>query len=320
MPSSETAPPIRVLYIGGVGRSGSTLLDRLLGQAPGWCSLGEVRDLWRRGVLEDRLCGCGARFSACPMWNAVGEVAYGGWSRGDAESIMRLAGSVNRLRRVPQLVRPVRSSRFGRQLREYAAVLEALYRAVSEVTGARVLVDSSKAPSYALVLHRVPSVDLKVAHLVRDSRGMAYSWTKTAVRPDADPVANMARLHPVRSAARWLSRNLLVDRFNSLGIPTRRWRYEDLVRAPEKVLGAIAELAEKESAAVDWGAIVGPGEAKLAPAHTVQGNPMRMRVGAVAMRVDDAWETELPARHARVVTALTWPLLRRYHYAGRHSS
>ena len=42
-----------VLYIGGMGRSGSTLVDRVLGQAPGVCSVGELVFLWERGVLAN---------------------------------------------------------------------------------------------------------------------------------------------------------------------------------------------------------------------------------------------------------------------------
>ena len=36
------AGPVRVLYIGGLGRSGSTLLDRMLGQLDGVWSVGEL--------------------------------------------------------------------------------------------------------------------------------------------------------------------------------------------------------------------------------------------------------------------------------------
>ena len=49
----------RVLVVGGWGRCGSTLLDMLLGQIDGFVSAGEVRELWLRGCVEDRPCGCG---------------------------------------------------------------------------------------------------------------------------------------------------------------------------------------------------------------------------------------------------------------------
>src|SRR5713101_2080953 len=49
----------RILYLGGLGRSGSTLIERLLGELPGVCAVGEVVHMWRRGVVEGERCGCG---------------------------------------------------------------------------------------------------------------------------------------------------------------------------------------------------------------------------------------------------------------------
>ena len=42
--SDDTAP--KVLFIGGYGRSGSTLLDRVLGSTDGFFSAGELRSLF----------------------------------------------------------------------------------------------------------------------------------------------------------------------------------------------------------------------------------------------------------------------------------
>jgi hypothetical protein len=41
-----------VLFLGGLGRSGTTLVERVLGAIPGACPLGEVVHLWRRDVLR----------------------------------------------------------------------------------------------------------------------------------------------------------------------------------------------------------------------------------------------------------------------------
>ena len=49
----------RVVSIVGPGRSGTTLLGEILGEVPGVFDAGELRWLWRRGLGEDRRCGCG---------------------------------------------------------------------------------------------------------------------------------------------------------------------------------------------------------------------------------------------------------------------
>ena len=51
-----------VTYIGGCQRSGSTMLDRFLGQVPGYVSAGEVVHLWTRGLQRNESCGCGEPF------------------------------------------------------------------------------------------------------------------------------------------------------------------------------------------------------------------------------------------------------------------
>jgi hypothetical protein len=41
---------------------------------------------------------------------------------------------------------------------------------------------------------------------------------------------------------------------------------------------------------------------------------MRLRTGALPVRVDDEWVAEFPAHHRRLVTVVTWPFLRAYGY------
>ena len=48
-----------VVYIAGSGRSGSTLLERALGEIPGFVNVGELIDLYRRVADHGELCGCG---------------------------------------------------------------------------------------------------------------------------------------------------------------------------------------------------------------------------------------------------------------------
>ncbi|HMB70712.1 MAG TPA: sulfotransferase, partial [bacterium] len=68
---------LKVLYIAGNGRSGSTLLDVILGQIPGFFPVGEVRNVWDYGVVENRPCGCGEAFHDCPFWSRILSGAYG---------------------------------------------------------------------------------------------------------------------------------------------------------------------------------------------------------------------------------------------------
>jgi hypothetical protein len=305
---------VKVLYIGGLGRSGSTLLDRMLGQIPGYFSAGEVRDLWQRGLRENALCGCGIPFRECEVWTQVGKEAFGGWDQIDPAEVQSLGRAVDRHGLIPLILAPRAWPPFRSKLDRYARFLAPLYRAINEVAGSRVVVDSSKAPSTAFLLRRVPGLDLRLIHLVRDSRGVAYSWTKRVVRPDMlNRDAEMHRYPPTRMALRWLSRNGMMELLGRLGHAEIRVTYEELVSAPrvqlERILIGLGEPVLP--GALDF---ISDGQIDLRPNHTVMGNPIRMETGPVRLRIDEQWRTSMDPRQVGMVTFLTRPLLRRYGY------
>jgi hypothetical protein len=115
---------------------------------------------------------------------------------------------------------------------------------VADVSGASVVVDSSKHASTAFLLRRAPGLDLRVVHLVRDSRGVAYSWAKRVQRPEVTGEgAEMPRYGAGRAAAKWLSYNSLFHLLAATGVPTLPLRYEQLVAEPSRSLGEIASFA-----------------------------------------------------------------------------
>ena len=103
---------VPVLYLAGLGRSGTTLIERTLAETPGVTGLGEVMHLWERGLGRNELCGCGVPFASCPFWREVGARAFGGWERVDAERMTWLKGQVDRASRVPAIATSL-SARFA---------------------------------------------------------------------------------------------------------------------------------------------------------------------------------------------------------------
>ena len=302
---------VRILFVGGSGRSGSTLLDRAIGQLPGFFSGGEILDIWRAGVGENRLCGCGRPFAECEVWQAVGQSAFGGWNAVDRVASEREVRSFG----FAEGMRVVLSGR-ERMHDRFAArteVLRRLYGAISEVTDGAWIIDSSKAPYYGLALSMVPDFDVRAIHIVRDSRAVAYSWAKHVQRPDTPGrVVMMHRLGATSVSARWDAYNWMME---ALGrrMPVARLRYEAFLRDPRFQLErAMATLGLGDSAAsmshLETGMI------RLGTDHTVMGNPMRMATGEIPLREDDEWRSQLPALPRAVVTAMTWPMLLRYGY------
>lgn len=311
---SATERPV-VLYIGGLGRSGSTLLDRLLGQLPGFVSAGEVVHLWERGVGADELCGCGRHFSECPFWTEVGRAAFGpgSWAA-IAPSMHERRLLVDRNRFIPKLAVPALFPGYARRMRGYARDLGQLYRGISQVSGCGVVVDSSKHSSLAYLLRHVPGIDLRVVHMVRDGRGVVHSWGKQVRKPEVvGDVAYMPVYSPTRSATLWSVHNALVGGLARFGVPSIVVRYEDLVRDPRPEVDRVLTLAGVDPATVRTD-FLGPDWVELAPTHTVAGNPMRFKRGRLQLRADEEWRTSMGTRERRLVSALTWPLAARYGY------
>jgi hypothetical protein len=305
--------PVTVLYVGGIGRSGSTLLDRMLGQLPGFVSVGELVFLWERGLGANERCGCGATFRDCPFWTAVGARAFGGWDRVDLSAVLARKARVDRNRFVPALMARGLLPAFDARRRAHAEMLAPLYRAIHQESGADVVVDSSKHVSTAAVLRTASGVDLRIVRLIRDPRGVAHSWAKHVGRPDVDGTAEMARIRPARAAARWLAYNAMMEVVR-LGRPSALVRYETLVGDPETTLRSLAGLAGRP---VDPPlTFLEQGRVRLEPAHTVAGNPLRFRNGWLDLRLDDEWTRDMARRDQRVVTGLTLPALAAFGYLG----
>jgi hypothetical protein len=163
------------------------------------------------------------------------------------------------------------------------------------------------------VLRWSAGLNLRVVHVVRDARGVAYSWTKTVARPETDGAEEMTKYSPGRSAMLWNAHNAAFGLLARRGVPVRRIRYEEFVSDPRLVLADLAAFAGVSLGPSDLD-FIEDGHADLKVGHSAAGNPMRFTVGRVALRRDDAWVSALPPRQRRLVGAVCAPMLRAYGY------
>jgi hypothetical protein len=324
-PARSLAP--RILAVAGTGQNGSTLLSRLLGEVPGVVAVGEIGRLWDKALVERDPCSCGKVIHDCVFWAEVGARAFGGWDQVDGSDVARLRDSLQfgdrRLQHpfaLPFLLAPSVWPRFASQLRTYQELMDRLYRAIAEVADGALIVDAMKVPAHVYMLSGLrgldPAYDVRFVHLVRDSRGVAYSKSKVVKRQGAGDDFR-ARRSPVKSATQWtwfnLSSSALVA---TRHVPMIRVRYEDVVRDPAAQMRALFRHAGID-AEHDLSFIRGR-TVTLTSGHIVAGNRMRSISGEIALR-EDQWRTQLERRARITVTTVTWPLLRRYGYTGRRA-
>jgi len=297
----------------GWGRSGSTLLDTLLGEVDGFFSSGELHNIWQEGLTEGRKCGCGRPVVACPVWSEVLAGVFSDPGSLNLAEIIRWQNEELRTRHTWRVMRSSSGDRVpSRALLRSADVMERLYRKVGEVTGAEVVVDSSKVPSNAALLELMPGIEPFFLQLVRDPRASAFSWQRQKARLDLHEAEGMPRFGLTKSSLNWLA-------FNAAGEALRRrhprrsylLRYEDLMAKPQDTVGGIVRFVGGTDRTLPF---ADERIAHVRENHTVSGNPSRFRTGRIEIREDDEWKSsQSPLRRAFVV-ALSLPLLHRYRY------
>ena len=302
----------RVVYILGYGRSGSTVLDSILGNHPCAEGVGELYALLRPGWLESQTCACGQPAGQCAFWTEVlhqwtarttpdGRQAYArGWRRFEIarSSLLDLVWQ----QRCPKTA-----------LRGYLACTRALYQAIAAASGKPVVVDSSKNPARAYAISMIPEVDLRLVHLVRDVRGVAWSQMKT-IRRDAGPGAaqDLPGRPAWRTALGWAATNARADWLRRRVGPDRHCfvRYEDFVADPSATLAQIGRAIDLDLTALAESVRSG---LPLHIGHTIAGNRLRM-AGRVQLRADAEWLHKLSPWNRRICWLLAGWKMRQYGY------
>lgn len=300
---------MKVVYIAGYGRSGSTLLGARLAQTPRVCFAGELTLIWGSGFRHNRLCSCGRAFFDCAYWQEVVRLAFGADGTTIAAQALGQKLALEHMRHLPHMLAPSAiSHRFLSNFRDYLDILSALYCAIQEVSGCDVIVDSSKIPTYLATLSHLEDIDLNVAHLVRDSRAVAYSWRRRKPRHDTHKPQDMSVRAFRQSAMEWNTKNALTHGVRTRARSYGRYRYEDLVcDLPTEM----ARLANQTRMPNMYGL---PASASSSEIHCLNVNPSIFKPDFTRIRPDVEWETEMDAHGRRLVTAYTFPLLLAYGY------
>ena len=305
---------MKVLFITGAGRSGSTILSTLLGQLDGFLSVGEVAFLWFWGILEGQRCGCGAEIPECPLWKEAARP----FLNAPRQEVQSLAAATLRLKSRPAVRRMLGGKRaqFEGDVQCYASALQSVYRGLREATGCSVLIDSSKDAPFGYAAALLPGTDLYVVHLVRDPRAFVHSWQRKKLKSPSDPSRGyMTRISPRHSIVGWNLKNALAEYFWGWRPKSGRYmrvRYEDFAQDPRKTILDIRDMLGEKSEA---GFFVDARTARLhRVTHQVYGNPARFHSDEVRIVPDLEWTRSLSPRTRWLTTLTTSPFLKRYGY------
>jgi hypothetical protein len=331
---TQTEGPVKVVKLTGLGRSGSTILDVVLGTHPQIESVGEVGNIVRngwisreslRGIPKDRLrvpiCTCGKRLDvlyvdtpeeACPFWSSVRREWVERTDRDSIESYPKLQNDFELKRRWPRLLYEKR--RPSAPFRSYARLTRTFFESIRAVSGKPIIVDSSMVPVRALAFGMIPGIDLYVVHLVRDGRGVITSHRNTFKKDLQAGIMWDHKGHPMwKTVVRWTVLNLASEWVCTQLGPERtmRLRYEDFVADPKAALERIGSLIELDLTKVAHAASSGK---PMQAGHNIGGNRTK-KSGTITLRPDaEEWRSALSPTEQRLSWMLMGWLMRRYGY------
>lgn len=294
---------IPLVYILSNGRSGSTLLDLLLGSAPGAWTVGEAQLLPWELKEPQAPCGCGQPISECGFWSDVipelrdAEIEY----PINLFRERRGSGQVLRWRLVVDLLRGKVARSRQQAVEQYGRANAVLFRAVREAARergdreVRWLIDASKDPYRLLWLTESGLFDLRVIHLTKSAPAFVYS----TVRPELPRGIRKT----VRMAGRWVIENGLMIQMcrAAFGVnETRHLRYEDLAGRPDDVRDVLG----------NWLGLDFPNweghTFRAYDNHAIAGNKMRWEDTEV--RLDSRWKRNMPFLHKNISRIFGAPL------------
>jgi len=291
----------KVIYIMGCGRSGTTILDIVLGNHSGFLSLGELNnsmDAWNK----KRICSCGVPVRQCRIWKNVGNIFFRNDSGGEH---YRIANYQNDIERQISIIKHILGLYDSSMIHEYHSYIYNIFRLLKESSSAKAIIDSSKSVGRALALLKNAKIDVQIIHLVRDPRGVYFSFQKKNL---ITPTKNIWSL-----AAYWNSVNFLASlvrlRFGDKKV--LRVRYEDLISNTDLTIDKIADFINEDLSDVK---IKLRDEVPMERGHLASGNRIRKQKILLKLQPDFEWMKRLKLHQRIIITTNCSPLMIAYRY------
>jgi hypothetical protein len=302
---------IKLLYIAGTGRNGSTLLERILNEIPGVFAAGEFGRNARYN--HKKICLCGEKLTVCPVWQAITNEIN---SQLDEEKFLQLDQKYSIHKGIQQLKLLFQSekSRLSDDFKQYLQGLAIKYQSIHKHKSEQIITDSTIDALYGYYLSLIPSIDLYIVHLIRDPRGVSYSRQQLKFASPNAKKPWSRQVSTFKSALTWVKRNIFIEMKLARSGKYLQVHYEDLVENPSAVVAKIANLLNLKLEHIDFINENKKSSVFLGESHLIGGNLDAFKKGPekVVLKPDERWKHHMKWLDIMLVTLITWPLMLKY--------
>lgn len=283
------------LYIAGTGRSGSTLLDRILGGSESVIGCGELSflfEVYRKH--RDTKCGCQNKIRDCKVWAYVFE---------QLESKLSFQKKYEHYEKSSQNIEqswPYKKIVKSQILNDYDTYNRLLFKSISEVApDCKFILDSSTTGRFSLfrplALSRYCGQKVYMVHLTRDPRGLSYGFLSKPANSRTKEWINTGPAG-IYTYTKWLATNVLtlLQSFFVPGVQYYYLNYDEFMADPLRILKEIEHHFDIDSVVYreEEGHIGFSGRS-----HQMTGNIAVLHQDPLRLHADSKWQDNLPRSH-----------------------
>jgi len=228
----------KILYIAGYGRSGSTVLNIVLGNHSDIVGVGEVSLLLNDWIAPDHVCACGKPYDKCEFWSSL-------FQSPPSAKLVQSVRKIEKLSFVPCLLLGlIRED--NRQV--YRAYQEMLFDHIASSTGKSIIIDSSKSARYIagrpLALKKLAGENVYVLHLVRNGINTVESLAVKGSNWAIEGLTENRKWQGIRAVLGWTIANIWASAMGRLLDADHYMllRYEDFIAHPAATLMRIGDF------------------------------------------------------------------------------
>jgi hypothetical protein len=300
---------IKVVYIASNGRSGSTLLEILLGRHHKGFAIGEFHLLPFDFNNNNQPCGCGESVSNCDFWKKV--------VSDDIDIINHPLftlfrekygkGKILRFNYIKSIFLKCEYFKICAKAKNdmYVNLNYQLFKSVLKHASTlknkpSFIIDSSKDLYRLLLLSCSDKIDLRVVHLTKSPEAYVFGAIKktTGLRKS---------VLTIRMSIRWIVENYLINKVGKISkVSYCHLKYDNLVSDPHRSLRKISEFIGEN---YDENML---SNCESKAQHGIAGNLIRLKNGSI--KHDKSWIVLMPLVKKIIVRVICYPLKRYFKY------